>query len=130
MTTAELQEIMSWVRGTDLVELSFKEAGKGFSLATGDEAALAAAQRLPASRFVAVRSPGLGLFQWSPLGQARRAEEGAEVASGDSLGLLEAGKGKALKVQSPCAGRVARCFIDAGEAVEYGQLLFFLEPAA
>ena len=36
----------------------------------------------------------------------------------------------AAPVKAPCAGRIAKCFADAGQAVEYGRPLFLLEPRA
>jgi biotin carboxyl carrier protein len=44
------------------------------------------------------------------------------------LGVVVSGSGAAASVKAPCAGRVAKCFADAGQAVEYGRPLFLLEP--
>jgi hypothetical protein len=44
--------------------------------------------------------------------------------------VVVSGAGKPEPVKAPRAGRVAKCFAEAGEAVEYGRPLFLLEPRA
>ncbi len=127
MKTEQLQDVISWIKTTDLVEVSYKAGETGFSFAT-HESVPEPHYPIPASRFQAVTSPAVGLFQWSALGKARRAEEGVEVNEGDTLGLIEIGRGKSAPVKAPCAGRVARVFIEGGAPTEYGQALLFLEP--
>lgn len=129
MNTSEIEQILSWLKGTDLVEVSFRKGEKGFSLATAQEQA-APAYAAPSSRFVPVCAPAIGIFQWGQPGRARSAEEGADVASGQALGLVETGKGKSTPVTAPASGRLARVMIDSGAPVEYGQPLFFIEPSA
>jgi acetyl-CoA carboxylase biotin carboxyl carrier protein len=127
MKTEKLQEVLAWLKTTDLVEVQFKSEGEGFTVATA-EAAPAPHYPLPASRFQPVTSPAVGLFQFSALGKARKAEEGVDVAEGESLGVVEIAKGKTVPVPAPCAGRVAKVFIEGGSPAEYGQVLLFLEP--
>lgn len=126
MKTEPLQEVLSWMKGTDLVEVSYNDGKKGFSLATA-QAPRPAPAPAAASRYTPVCSPGVGLFQWNEPGQPRRAQEGAAVAEGDLLGLVETGPGAKTKVSAPRAGRLARVFIEAGSPVEYGTPLFFIE---
>jgi biotin carboxyl carrier protein len=130
METAQIRAVLQWMKSTDLVEVAFKRAGQGFALSTADAPAPITGGTMPASRFVPVSSESVGVFQWSEPGKARKAEEGAEVAAGDVLGVVVSGAGAAAPVKAPCAGRVAKCFADAGEAVEYGRPLFLLEPRA
>ena len=130
METAQIRAVLQWMKSTDLVEVAFKRAGQGFALSTADAPASIPGGTIPASRFVPVSSESVGVFQWSEPGKARKAEEGAEVAAGDVLGVVVSGAGAAAPVKAPCAGRVAKCFADAGEAVEYGRPLFLLEPRA
>lgn len=125
MKTAELEEVLAWVRSTDLVEVALKEGGRGFSLATAEGQA-APSIPMPAGRFTPVLSPAIGIFQWSKLGEARRIEEGAALAAGEPVGLVETAPGKSVPVAS-AGGKVARIFVEGGAAVEFGQPLLFLE---
>lgn len=129
MNTAEIEQILSWLKGTDLVEVGFRQGAKGFSLATPQAQP---EHHYPAatSRFAPVCAPAVGIFQWSQPGRPKTAEEGAEIAAGQPLGLIETGKGKSTPVTAPSAGRLSRVMVDSGAAVEYGQPLFFIEPAA
>lgn len=127
MKTEQLQDVMSWIKTTDLVEVSFKSGETGFSLATHENVP-EPHYPIPASRFQAVTSPAVGVFQFSALGKARRAEEGVEVQEGDTLGQVDGGRGQSTPIKAPRAGRVARVFVESGAPVEYGQALLFLEP--
>jgi len=127
MKTEQLQQVMTWIKSTDLVEVSYKSGDAGFSLAT-HEPVPQPHYPIPASRFQAVTSPAVGVFQWSALGKARQAEEGVEVREGDTLGIVDGGRGQTTPVKAPCGGRIARVFAEGGAPVEYGQALLFLEP--
>ena len=127
MNTQELQDVLSWIKTTDLVEVSYKSGETGFTLASTQPQA---PQHYPAAaaRFLPVVSPAVGLFQWNEPGRAKPVDEGSEVAEGDLLGVVETAKGKLSAIKAPAAGRVARVMIDGGAAVEYGQPLMFLAP--
>jgi biotin carboxyl carrier protein len=130
MDTTQIRSVLDWMKSTDLVEVAFKRSGQGFALSTADAPAAISGGSMPASRFVPVASESVGVFQWAEPGKARRAEEGTDVAAGDVLGVVVSGSGAPSPVKAPCAGRVAKCFAEAGEAVEYGRPLFLLEPRA
>ena len=126
----DLRDVSDWMKTTDLVELAWSKGGRSFSLAGPDAPAAApAGPALPGSRFLPVSSEGVGVFQWSEPGRARKAEEGATVSAGDALGVVLGASGTPKTVKAPVSGRVAKVFVDAGQAVEYGQPLFLLEPA-
>ncbi|MBI4371600.1 MAG: hypothetical protein HY552_04815 [Elusimicrobia bacterium] len=125
MKTDPLREVLDWLKTTDLAEVAYRKDGRGFSLAT---AAPMSAGALPPGRFTPICAESVGVFQWSQPGKPRKAEEGAAVAAGDVLGVVVAGSGTAKPVKAPSAGVVAKCFAEAGQAVEYGQPLFLLEP--
>ena len=127
MKTENLQEVLAWLKTTDLVEVQYKAEGEGFSLATAEAPALPN-YPIPQSRFQPVTAPAVGIFQFSALGKARKAEEGVDVAEGETLGLVEVAKGKTAPVTAPCAGRVAKVFVEGAGPVEYGQVLLFVEP--
>jgi biotin carboxyl carrier protein len=130
MDTTQIRAVLDWMKSTDLVEVAFKNSGHGFALSTSDAPAAISGGSMPASRFVPVAAESVGVFQWAEPGKARKAEEGTDVAAGDVLGVVVSGAGAAAPVKAPCAGRVAKCFADAGQAVEYGRPLFLLEPRA
>jgi acetyl-CoA carboxylase biotin carboxyl carrier protein len=127
MRTQQLQEVLAWIKTTDLVEVSFKEGAKGFTLASAENPPIPQIS-IPASRCTPILSPAIGIFQWSALGKPRKTEKGVTVSQGDPLGIVEAGKGQPVAVKAPCSGRILRIFIEAGSPVEFGQPLFFIEP--
>lgn len=127
MRTERLQEVMSWIKTTDLVEVKYQQEGEGFALCT-NESQPQPNYPIPQSRFTPVCAPAVGLFQFSEPGRARKIEDGTEVAEGETLGLVELAKGKTEPVKAPCAGRLARVFAESGAPVEYGQVLLFIEP--
>ena len=128
MDTAEVKAVLQWMKGTDIVELAYRKAGRGFALSSTEAPPAVPAGAMPPARFVPVASESVGVFQWSLPGQARRAHEGDPVAEGDVLGVVVTGSGEARAVKAPRAGRLAKVFADAGEGVEYGRPLFLLEP--
>lgn len=129
MDASPIKAVADWMKTADLAEVVYRKGGTGFSLTalgTGDHPTLSAPP-MPAGRFASVASDGVGVFQWSEPGKARKTEEGVEIAAGDVVGVIVTGSGASKPVVSPHAGRVAKIFIDAGQAVEYGQPLLLLE---
>ncbi len=121
-----LKDVTAWMKGTDLAEIAYRKGGTGFSL-TAAGAESAAPPALPSDRFTPVVSAGVGVFQWSEPGKPRKAEEGAEIAEGDVLGIIVTGCGAAKPILASRPGRVSKLLVDAGQAVEYGQPILFLE---
>jgi oxaloacetate decarboxylase (Na+ extruding) subunit alpha len=77
---------------------------------------------------VRVESPMVGTFYRSPApGSAPFIEEGDAVAAGQTLCILEAMK-LMNEVKSEIEAIVRRVHVENAEPVEYGQLLFELEP--
>ncbi len=130
MKTEKLKEILTWIRSTDLVEVSFREGATNFSLATTDAPPAEVAPLVFPARFTPVCADAVGVFQWNAPGKARTAEEGKPIAQDGVLGLIETAPGKTTPVKAPCAGSVSRVMVESGDAVQYGQPLFFLEPTA
>jgi oxaloacetate decarboxylase alpha subunit len=78
--------------------------------------------------FVRVESPMVGTFYRAPApGAASFVEEGDAVAAGQTLCILEAMK-LMNEVKSEVEGVVRTIHVGNAEPVEYGQLLFELEP--
>jgi biotin carboxyl carrier protein len=129
MDASPIKAVADWMKTADLAEVVYRKNGTGFSLTAlgaGDSAAISA-PAMPAGRFVAVASDGVGVFQWNEPGKARRTDDGVMVAAGDAIGVIVTGSGASKPVISAHAGRVAKIFIEAGQAVEFGQPLLLLE---
>lgn len=126
METQSLQEILSWMKRTDLVELAWRAGSDGLELRL-EGAGAAPAAAFPANTLAPVSSTGVGLFRWNAPGKPRRAEEGAAVAAGELLGILETGD-KPVEIKATAGGRLAKVLIDDGKPVQYGQLLFLIAP--
>ena len=88
----------------------------------------APATRFPDSGMVPVEAPMIGVFYRAPEpGADPFVEVGEAVAAGQTLCLLEAMKlFNELKADTP--GVVRAVHVENGEPVEFGQLLFELEP--
>lgn len=126
MDTEEIRAVVAWIRTTDLLEVEFKEGGRGFSLSGAG--APPAPVRFPVRPMVPVTAQTVGIFRSSEAGKARLTEEGKPVGAGDVLGLIETGLGRPVPVASPCAGLIHRVLVESGAPAQYGQPLFFIEP--
>lgn len=126
MNTESLKAVLAWIRTTDLVEVAYDGKAGRFSLSSAEPGT--APPMLAAPRFVPAAAPSVGVFHWNELGKPKQIEEGASVQEGGLLGVIETSKGKFTPIKSPCAGVLTRVLVDAGQAVEYSQPLFFLEP--
>lgn len=126
--TEKFQEIISWIKSTDIVEASLKEKGSGFSFSTigATEEEL---NPLPPSIFQCVSAPTIGIFQWSTPGRSQKIKEGSLIASGDAIGLVETAPGKTTPVIAPVSGKIARILVEASSPVAYGQPILFIEPS-
>jgi acetyl-CoA carboxylase biotin carboxyl carrier protein len=88
----------------------------------------AAAGPAPSS-LVEIKSPMVGTFYRSPAPEAPSyVEPGSRVAKGQTLCILEAMK-LMNELESDVAGTVREVCVENGEPVEYGQVLFRIEPA-
>jgi len=82
----------------------------------------------PSDGYVRVESPMVGTFYRSPQpGSPSFVEEGDAVEPGQTLCILEAMK-LMNEVKAEVEGIVRRIHVGNAEPVEYGQLLFELEP--
>lgn len=96
------------------------------SSAAPAEAAAAAPQ---ASSLVEIKSPMVGTFYRSPAPEAPAyVELGSRIARGQTLCILEAMK-LMNELPSDVAGVVREICVENGEPVEFGQVLFRVDPA-
>jgi acetyl-CoA carboxylase biotin carboxyl carrier protein len=98
--------------------------------AAGGAPAAAPAAPAPAGNLVEIKSPMVGTYYRSPAPEAPAyVELGSRISKGQTLCILEAMK-LMNELESEVAGIVREILVDNGEPVEYGQVLFRIEPAA
>lgn len=126
MNTRSIDEVLKWLRTTDLAEVTYRKGEESISLALDDVPPQAPA--LPACSLIPVVSPEVGIFRFSRPGQPRRAEKGADLSEGQVLGFVDTGIGGSCEVKAPASGRLLSIHVEDGGPVEYGQPLFFIQP--
>jgi oxaloacetate decarboxylase alpha subunit len=139
-----IQEIVRIVQDTGIGEITIEEAGMRVSVRSAaepsetplPEAPLAlpeppaAPLAPPLNGMVRVESPMVGTFFRAPEpGAAVFVEEGDIVAEGQTLCILEAMK-LMNEVKAELEAVVRRIHVENGQPVEFGQVLFDLEPLA
>lgn len=92
------------------------------------EAAAAAVAPSPATKLHEIRSPIVGTFYRAPAPDAPPfVQVGSMVDKGTVLCIVEAMK-LMNEIESDVAGKVAQILVENGQPVEYGQVLFLIEP--
>ena len=82
-----------------------------------------------ARQLLEIKSPMVGTFYRSPAPDAPAyVEMGSRVKKGDTLCIIEAMK-LMNEMESEVAGTVVEVLVDNAEPVEYGQVLFRVDPA-
>jgi acetyl-CoA carboxylase biotin carboxyl carrier protein len=85
---------------------------------------------LPQSNLEDIKSPMVGTFYRAPAPEAPPyVEVGSHVSKGQTLCILEAMK-LMNELESEVDGVVREVLVDNADPVEYGQVLFRVEPAA
>lgn len=91
-------------------------------------ASSAAAVSEDTSRFVKVESPIVGTFYKRPSPDASAfVKEGDSVNKGDTLCIIEAMK-LMNEIESPSAGKIVKILGADGQVVEFGEVLFLIDP--
>ena len=141
-----IRELVRIVQETGIGEVTIEEAGMRVSvrrtedrapLDLGEEALLAVPEDAEASPAAAssnglirVEAPMVGTFYRAPQpGAPPFVEEGQPVGAGQTLCILEAMK-LMNEVKADVDGIVRSIHVENAEPVEFGQLLFELEPVA
>ncbi|HVZ23597.1 MAG TPA: acetyl-CoA carboxylase biotin carboxyl carrier protein [Vicinamibacterales bacterium] len=79
--------------------------------------------------FAIVKSPIVGTFYRSPEPGAKSfVDVGETVKKGQVLCIIEAMK-LMNEINAECDGEVVKCFIENGQAVQYGERLFAIKPS-
>jgi oxaloacetate decarboxylase alpha subunit len=144
-TRAErIREVVEIVQETGIGELTIEEAGMRISVRATPDLPAAPANGAPlalpepepgpivrpANGIVHVESPMVGTFYRAPdPGSPPFVEEGDVVGAGQTLCILEAMK-LMNEVKSELEAVVRKIHVDNAQAVEFGQVLFDLEPLA
>lgn len=80
------------------------------------------------SHLIKVESPIVGTFYRRPAPDAEAfVSEGSMVKKGDTLCIIEAMK-LMNEIEAPCSGKVEKVCLNDGQVVEFGELLFFINP--
>ncbi|HEV2590939.1 MAG TPA: acetyl-CoA carboxylase biotin carboxyl carrier protein [Gaiellaceae bacterium] len=138
---AYIREVVRIVQDTGVGEITIEEEGMRVSVRrTADPGAYVPAPTAPAvpeldapvaprnDAFTRIESPMVGTFYRAPApGSAPFVEEGDAIAPGQTLCILEAMK-LMNEVKAELEGVVRKIHVGNAEPVEYGQLLFEIEP--
>lgn len=88
----------------------------------------AAAVSEDTSKFVKVESPIVGTFYKRPSPDASAfVKEGDSVSKGDTLCIIEAMK-LMNEIESPSSGKIVKILGADGQVVEFGEVLFLIDP--
>ena len=143
-TRAErIRELVKIVQESGVGEIEIEDAGMRVSVRRADEPAAYASAPVataeaetpvlgngPAAGPARVESPMVGVFYRAPQpGAPSFVEVGDIVGVGQTLCILEAMK-LFNELKAEAEGRVRAIHVENGEPVEFGQLLFELEPVA
>jgi oxaloacetate decarboxylase (Na+ extruding) subunit alpha len=138
-----IREIVRIVQESGVGEVTIEDAGMRVTVrrtpealeprlaaaaAGGDESLEPELGPPPSNGFVRVEAPMVGVFYRAPQpGAPPFVEEGDTVAAGQTLCILEAMK-LMNEIKAEAAGIVRQIHVGNAEPVEFGQLLFELEP--
>ena len=130
------KEIVAYIEKTDLEYVEIQKDGRKISFrrstATVPDRRGAEPSRADAEeekpKFFTIRSPIVGRFHTS-MGSDRPSlvMEGEHITAGQKVAIVEAMKIK-KEVFSAVTGKVLKIHVRDGDAVEYGQELFSVEP--
>ncbi|MBI5075941.1 MAG: acetyl-CoA carboxylase biotin carboxyl carrier protein [Nitrospirae bacterium] len=148
MELEDLKEIIELLKETDITELQVEKDGTKVkikrekylqsieipahrpSVVTAQETQVReAVAEEPEQRLITVTSPIVGTFYRSPSPEAASfIEIGQKVKKGQVLCLIEAMK-LMNEIECEADGTVVKALVENGQAVEYGEPLFLVEPA-
>lgn len=148
MNLKELKEMIALMNENNLVEIEIEREGlririkKGISgipeiteekyIIQPSAAALAAAPskeaEVPTVKRVEIKAPMVGTFYRAPAPDAPPfVEVGDEIEPGQIICIIEAMK-LMNEIKAEIKGRITEVLVDNAAPVEFGQVLFFIEP--
>jgi acetyl-CoA carboxylase biotin carboxyl carrier protein len=88
-----------------------------------------AKEEAPPSNLVEIKAPMVGTFYRAPApGAPPFVEVGAKVNPGDTLCIIEAMK-LMNEIEAEQPGKIVKILIEDAQPIEFGQVLFLLDPA-
>ncbi len=143
METKKLKEFIKFMEDNNLNELEVEEGGKRIRLkknssdqpvvisqAPSQAQTPAASESEPSdSNTLEIKSPMVGTFYAAPgPGAKPYVEIGTAVKPGDIVCIVEAMK-LMNEIKAEVSGRVVQILVENGGPIEFGQILFVVEPA-
>ncbi len=153
MDLKELKALLRLMEGNDVEELEVEEGGRRVRIRrrsvpgrvspsamvpappAGTSGVVTASPLPPTAAaaetagLIAVESPMVGTFYRAPApGAEAYVKEGDLVQKGTVICIIEAMK-LMNEIEAEVKGRIARIMVENGQAVEFGQTLFLIEPA-
>lgn len=128
VVSAELSASASrMIQQFDATQSVITQAPAAANFVAPGAATAAAANEYPA-HYVEVKSPIVGTFYGKPSPDAESfVTEGTKVKKGDTLCIIEAMK-IMNEIEAPRSGVVRKIRLSDGEVVEFGEVLFAIEP--
>ena len=143
----ELKDLIALMNEHQLLEIELEREGMKIRLRKGGGEEGVVVERLPSSRPPAaptgpvpvpdlpaqpsgteIKSPMVGTFYRAPAPEAPPfVEVGQEIQVGQVLCILEAMK-LMNEIKSEIKGRITQLLVENGQPVEFGQVLFLVEP--
>lgn len=139
MKPDKLKEFIEFMNENDLSELEIEEEGKRIRLKKFSQEAPAIIQSNPApatkeekagkQNLIEVKSPMVGTFYRSPSPGAKPyVELGDVIKPGDVVCIVEAMK-LMNEIKTETGGKIVEILVENAEPVEFGQVIFLMEPA-
>jgi len=126
MKPEELKSFVQFMKENDLTELEVKGVNLHLKLKKKDQKI--ESELSEEEDFVKITSPLIGTFYRAPSPTSPPfVEIDREVKEGDTLCIVEAMK-VMNKIKAEKSGVIKKILAENGKIVEYGQLLFLIEP--
>ncbi len=116
-------------RGGSVVQTSTQISSVAPAIST-PPAAIQSAPPVVDEKYTKVESPIVGTFYRKPSPDAEAyASEGQMVKKGDTLCIIEAMK-IMNEIEAPVSGKIVKVLLTDGQVVEFGEVLFLIDPSA
>lgn len=154
MDIKDIENIIKILKQTEVTEFELEQEGTRFKLARTPAGGFAhiesrmevvpavqvampvatvasgAAPQEDLGRFVKVESPIVGTFYRRPSPDAENfVKEGDSISKGSTLCIIEAMK-LMNEIEAPTSGKIVKILGAEGKVVEFGEVLFLIDPAA